>query len=73
MNTPLSSAPTSDVEAALRLVLHYCEGIRPLPGVRSALKHETFREVLLWLHGSDITSHHHREVLILYYDIFCEV
>jgi len=69
MNTPLSSAPTSDVEAALRLVLHYCEGIRPLPGVRSALKHETFREVLLWLHGSDITSHHHREVLILYYDI----
>lgn len=33
------------------------------------MKHETFREVLLWLHGSDITSHHHREVLILYYDI----
>jgi len=69
VSTPLSSAPTSDVEAALRLVFHYCEGIRPLPGIKSALKHETFRKVLLWLHGSDITSHHHREVLILYYDV----
>jgi len=69
LNAPLSSAPTSDIEAALRLVFHFCEGIRPPPGIKSAMKHDTFREVLLWLHGSDITSHHHREVLILYYDV----
>lgn len=69
VNAPLSSALTSDIEAALRLVFHFCEGIRPPPGIKTAMKHDMFREVLLWLHGSDITSHHHREVLILYYDI----
>eukprot|EP00551_Chaetoceros_affinis_P005912 CAMPEP_0203663810 /NCGR_PEP_ID=MMETSP0090-20130426/1345_1 /ASSEMBLY_ACC=CAM_ASM_001088 /TAXON_ID=426623 /ORGANISM="Chaetoceros affinis, Strain CCMP159" /LENGTH=1077 /DNA_ID=CAMNT_0050526847 /DNA_START=293 /DNA_END=3526 /DNA_ORIENTATION=+ len=66
---PLSSAPTPIMEAALRLVYHYCEGIRPVPGINVVMKNETFREILISLHSSDIMAHHHREVLLLYYDI----
>lgn len=65
---PLSSAPTPDIEAALRLVYHYCEGIRPPPGLKVVMKNETFRNLLIGLHTSDITLHSHDEVLILYYD-----
>lgn len=65
---PLSSAPTPDIEAALRLVYHYCEGIRPPPGLKVVMKNETFRSLLVGLHTSDITLHSHQEVLILYYD-----
>lgn len=67
--TPLSSSTTNEIEAALRLIYHYCEGIRPPPGTKVVLKDPTFCEVLIALHTSDITSHPHREVLILYYDI----
>jgi exportin-T len=66
---PISTSATSDVEASLRLVYHYCEGIRPPPGLKIVMKDETFRAVLVALHGSDIVSHSHREVLILYYDV----
>jgi exportin-T len=65
---PLSSAPTPDVEAALRLVYHYCEGIRPPPGMKVVMRNETFRNLLVALHTSDITFHSHREVLALYYE-----
>lgn len=67
--SPLSTAPTTDLEAALRLVYHYCEGIRPPPGLKTIMKNETFREVLIAIHKSNITSHPHREVLMLYYDL----
>jgi exportin-T len=65
---PLSSATTSDMEAALRLVYHYCEGIRPPPGLKVVMTNDTFRAVLVALHQSDITDHVHPEVLVLYYD-----
>jgi exportin-T len=65
---PLSSAGISEVEAALRLVYHYCEAIRPPPGLKVVMKNETFRAVLVALHQSDIADHAHREVLLLYYD-----
>ena len=67
--SPLSTAPTSDLEASIRLVYHYCEGIRPPPGLKTVMKNGTFREVLVAIHQSDITSHPHREVLMLYYDL----
>ena len=66
---PLSSAPTPIIEAALRLVYHYCEGIRPIPGINVVIKNEAFREIIFSLHASDIMTHNHREVLLLYYDI----
>jgi exportin-T len=65
---PLSSAGATELEAALRLVYHYCEGIRPPPGLKVVMKNETFRAVLVALQQSDITDHSHREVLLLYYD-----
>jgi exportin-T len=68
-HTQLSLVQTNEVEAALRLIYHYCEGIRPPPGNSTALKNHQFRNVLIALHKSDITSHPHREILILYYDI----
>jgi len=66
---PLSTCPTPDVEAALRLVHHYSEGVRPPPGLKTVMKNETFRALLKALHQSDIVDHSHREVLILYYDL----
>lgn len=68
-HTHLSLIQTKEIEAALRLVYHYCEGIRPPPGNKTALKNHQFCDVLIALHKSDITSHPHREILILYYDI----
>ncbi|KAL9187353.1 hypothetical protein ACHAXT_001456 [Thalassiosira profunda] len=66
---PLSSAPTPDIEVALRLIYHYGEGRRPAPGAKSALKDPPFREMAMALHRSDVSSHPHREVLLLYYDL----
>jgi len=66
---PVSMSPTPDVEVALRLVYHYCEGVRPSPGLKVVMKNSTFRTILCALHRSDITSHTHREVLLLYYDV----
>jgi exportin-T len=65
---PLSTSVTRDAEAALRLVFHYCEGVRPSPGLKTVMKNTTFLSILAALHGSDITAHPHREVLLLYYD-----
>ena len=66
---PLSTCPTPDVEAALRLVHHFGEGIRPPPGLKTVMTNETFCAVLTALHQSDITDHTHREVLLLYFDL----
>jgi exportin-T len=68
LSLPLSTAPTPDMEAALRLVYHYCEGIRPPPGMKVVMRNETFCNLLVALHTSDITLHSHREVLNLYYE-----
>ena len=65
---PLSGAPTGDIEAALRLVYHYCEGIRPTPGMKVVMRNEIFRGLIAALHTSDIAMHPHREVLALYYE-----
>ena len=66
---PLSSSPTPEIEVALRFVYHYGEGRRPAPGAKTALKDVQFREIIVALHRSDVSSHPHREVLLLYYDI----
>lgn len=66
---PMSSSPTPDTEAALRLVFHYGEGRRPAPGAKTALKDAPFRDMVTALHRSDISSHPHPEVMLLYYDI----
>ena len=66
---PLASATTEDVEVALRLVHHYGEGRRPPPGAKTALKDTSFREIITILHRSNVSSHPHREVLLLYYDL----
>jgi len=65
---PLSAAPTSHVEVAISLVYHYCEGIRPPPGMKVVMRNETFRNLLIGLHSSDITQHPHKEILTLYYE-----
>jgi exportin-T len=65
---PISQSPTPDLEAALRLVYHYCEGIQPSPGLKVVMRLEVFCNVLVALHNSDITAHDHREVLTLYYE-----
>ena len=64
----MSQVPTPDAEAFLRLVYHYCEGIRPAPGMKVVMKNETFCSMLMSLHRSDIASHPHREVVCLYYE-----
>lgn len=66
---PISTSTMPDVEAALRMVFHYSEGIRPPPGLKVVMKNVTFRSILVALHNSDITSHPHSEVLMLYYDL----
>lgn len=69
LEVPLSSVPTPTLEAALRLVYHYCEGIRPIPGIEVVLKNTVYRDILISLHSSDCMYHSHREVVLLYYDI----
>jgi len=65
---PLSAAPTPDIEVAVSLVYQYCEGIRPPPGMQVVMRDETFRNLLVGLHLSDIIQHPHSEVLTLYYE-----
>ncbi|KAL7559196.1 hypothetical protein ACA910_013202 [Epithemia clementina (nom. ined.)] len=67
-STTLGMAPTPDVEATLRLLFHYAEGIRPAPGVKAVLRNPTFCSLLTAVHDSDIASHSHPEVLCLYFD-----
>ena len=64
----LSAAPTPDIEVAVSLVYQYCEGIRPPPGMQVVMRDETFRNLLVGLHLSDIIQHPHSEVLTLYYE-----
>lgn len=66
---PLATALTPDIEVALRLVHHYGEGRRPPPGAKTALHDAPFREIVMALHRSNVSSHPHREVLLLYYDL----
>jgi exportin-T len=65
----LSSSSPSDVEVALRLVFHYAEGRRPSPGARTALGDGRFREIIAALHRSDVSTHPHWAVLLLYFDV----
>jgi hypothetical protein len=57
------------VAAFLRLLYHYCEGIRPPPGLKSVMQNATFCAVLTALLSSDIGAHPHAAVLGLYYDV----
>ena len=69
LTIPLSCSPTSEIESVLRLVYHFCEGIRPLPGNKTVVKIENFKHLLISLHSSDIILHPHHQVLVLYYEI----
>ena len=64
----LGTAPSPDVEATLRLLFHYAEGIRPAPGVKTVLQNPNFCSILVAIHSSDITVHAHHEVILLYYE-----
>ncbi|GAX19609.1 hypothetical protein FisN_19Hh189 [Fistulifera solaris] len=64
----ISKAPTQDVEVFLRLLYHFCEGLRPSPGLKVVMKNQVFCSLLTALHNSDIADHPHREVLCLYYE-----
>lgn len=64
---PLSSAPPMPLEAALRLLFHYSEGIRP--NASSVMKMEPFFELILALHQSDVSLHSLNEIVVLYFDI----
>jgi exportin-T len=68
MTQSIAAAPTPSLEATLRLLYHYCEGVRPAPGMKVVMRNETFCSLLVALHNSDVTNHPHREVLCLYYD-----
>lgn len=65
---PLSSATTCELEASLRLVFHYCEGLSA-KDASSAIEAGPFRQVIIALHQSNVFEHHHFEVIALYYDI----
>ncbi|KAL7465271.1 hypothetical protein ACHAXS_005598 [Conticribra weissflogii] len=69
LSQPLSATSSTEIEVALRLVFHFGEGRRPAPGAKTALRDGPFREIVIALHQSDIASHSHREVLLLYYDL----
>lgn len=58
-----------DAEASLRLVYHFCEGIRPTPGLKTVMKNETFCGMLAEWHKSDIGLQHHRELICWYFDV----
>lgn len=63
------TAPTPDVEATLRLIHHYCEGLKPAPGMKTALNNVKFVALLVSVHSSTITRHPHRQVLRQYYEM----
>jgi exportin-T len=65
---PLSTAPTSDLQASLSLIYQYCEGIRPPPGLKAVMQNQTFCQIIIGLHTSDIVRHPHREVILLYFE-----
>jgi exportin-T len=64
----LAIVPAPDLEAIIRLLYHYCEGIRPSPGLKVVMHNTAFCELLRVLHNSNIAHHPHREVLCLYYE-----
>ena len=64
---PLSSAPPMPLEAALRLLFHYSEGIRP--NASTVMKMEPFHDLVLAIHSSDVSLHSLDEILMLYFDI----
>jgi hypothetical protein len=68
MTQSIAAAPTPSLEATLRLLYHYCEGIRPSPGMKVVMRNDNFCALLVALHNSDVTSHAHHEVLCLYYE-----
>lgn len=51
-----------------RLLYHYCEGIRPPPGLKVVMKNEAFVSLICDLHSSNIADHSHSHVLMIYYE-----
>ncbi|CAN0054713.1 unnamed protein product, partial [Phaeothamnion confervicola] len=66
---PPGQLPWPDAEAALRLIHHYSEACAGATGGARLLKEGAFPQVVLALHGSDIASHPHPQVLMLYYEL----
>lgn len=66
----LAEAPTPTLIAFLRLVYHYCEGIRPPPGLKTLMSSSNeFCSLIAAIHESNIIEHSHHEVICLYYEI----
>lgn len=68
LSNNVAAASTPDIEATLRLLYHYCEAIRPPPGLKVVMRNESFCALLKALHTSNIAQHPHREVVCLYYE-----
>jgi Exportin-T len=71
-NNSNSTTAARDVEATLRLLYVYCEGILPSPGLKIVMKNETFRTLLITLHQNSTTiiyPQQHPAVLCWYYDV----
>jgi Exportin-T len=64
----VAAVATPEIEASLRLLYHYCEAIRPAPGLKMVMKNDSFCAILRTLHNSNIAYHPHPEVLCLYYE-----
>ena len=69
--SPLSSAPFPDVEAALRLVFHYHEGLGNNPNAKNSthLTAGPFPSVIAAIHNSGVGYHPHAEIRALYVEI----
>lgn len=68
LSNDVSTMPFSTVEATLRLIHHYSDGLRGIASA-SILSNPDFCQLLQQLHCSNITRHYHPEVLLLYYEL----
>lgn len=66
-----SKPAKQDVEATLRLIFQYSEGLLPSPGIKTAMKDATFCALIVALHTSDFVSRYAdvRNILCLYYEV----
>mmetsp|Transcript_16925 Transcript_16925/g.39036 ORF Transcript_16925/g.39036 Transcript_16925/m.39036 type:complete len:1037 (+) Transcript_16925:138-3248(+) len=72
MQLPVPLPPARDLEAALRLLYHYGEGIRPPPGLKTVMKKEAFVALLVALLQQQQNLLHpeaHFQVVLWYLDV----
>ena len=67
MSMSIATAPISQLEASLCLVS--CDSEETEIETAVVMKNESFHNVVLALHQSDITFHSYPEIIMLYYDM----